>query len=618
LKKFTVLLIVLTLAAFGNVFAANDLTFQVDMSIQVLKGNFEPGTSTISVAGSFQGWAGDVDFLSDADGDTIYTLTVADIAGNAGDVIEFKYIMNGGWEGVDNRQFTLTGNPETLDVVFFNNEDVLLSTVNLTFRVNMTVQQAESNFDPAVDVVRTAGSHQGWNPGAAPDMDDSDGDMIYEETAVVDAQTTYYYKHIIGTDWGNNEGDPNREAVVGDVDVVLPVVWFDNDSVVTNIADGFIEFAVNMSVMTEVGIFDNVNDSLQVRGSFNGWGPGEPTRAMLNQDPLDPDGFFLNVDFTQVGVGDVQYYKFFVNKATTDLGWDDGYERPLTHGGGNRSIEFLGQSNQSAGLVYYDDVAPDQTIPSGTNLQVTFRVDMTNAADANMQAVPFEAGVDTVWWICEQPSFVMTQGWEDTNEMTVRELTDPDGDMVYEGTMTVSEPGFNAFEYRYGFYDVSEAAWTSEPEGFSNFAYRVRYAGQDAANSFPVNPWTMPVDTWTNSEIKPDQEDDPYTSYNNWLSIDGDVATPMTYALSQNYPNPFNPTTTISYEIPANEKVSLVVYDILGQKVKTLVNGVVKAGTHEVVWNGANEAGSRLSSGVYFYQLDAGSFSRTMKMIMLK
>ena len=366
--------------------------------------------------------------------------------------------------------------------------------------------------------------------------------------------------------------------------------------------------------MTEVGIFDNVNDSLQVRGSFNGWGPGTPTRALMNQDPLNPDAFFLNVDFTQVGIGDLQFYKFYVQKADTNDSWTDGYERPSSKGGGNRDVAFEGSNTQTTGLTYFDDIMPAYTIPGGTNLQVTFRVNMTKAADSNLQAVPFDPATDPVWWICEQPTFVRTQGWTDSDTMKVLQLTDPDGDMIYEGTMTVSEPGFNSFMYRYAFKDVSEGSWTSEPSGFSNFAYRQRYVGQDTDNHFPVNPWTMPVDTWTNAEIKPDQETDPFTS----TGIQDNQLTPLTYTLSQNYPNPFNPSTTISYEIPQSEKVSLVVYDILGQKVRTLVNKVVKSGVHEITWNGTNEAGNRMASGIYFYKLDAGSFSRTMKMVMLK
>ena len=88
---------------------------------------------------------------------------------------------------------------------------------------------------------------------------------------------------------------------------------------------------------------------------------------------------------------------------------------------------------------------------------------------------------------------------------------------------------------------------------------------------------------------------------------------PTDYSLDQNYPNPFNPTTTIKYSIPEKSNVILKIYDILGSKVETLINEEKPAGTYELNWNAAN-----LSSGVYLYRLQAGSFVETKKMILMK
>jgi hypothetical protein len=88
---------------------------------------------------------------------------------------------------------------------------------------------------------------------------------------------------------------------------------------------------------------------------------------------------------------------------------------------------------------------------------------------------------------------------------------------------------------------------------------------------------------------------------------------PTEFSLAQNYPNPFNPSTRIKYQVASNSRVSLVVYDILGNEIETLVNEVKPAGTYEVTWYAEN-----LPSGVYFYQLRAGSFVDTKKMILLK
>jgi hypothetical protein len=93
---------------------------------------------------------------------------------------------------------------------------------------------------------------------------------------------------------------------------------------------------------------------------------------------------------------------------------------------------------------------------------------------------------------------------------------------------------------------------------------------------------------------------------------------PNEFALAQNYPNPFNPSTTISFSLPAPGQVSLEVFNVLGQKVRTLVDGDMTAGVHTVEWDGKNSAGAGVSSGVYFYRIAADNFSDTKKMMMLK
>jgi GH18 family chitinase len=88
---------------------------------------------------------------------------------------------------------------------------------------------------------------------------------------------------------------------------------------------------------------------------------------------------------------------------------------------------------------------------------------------------------------------------------------------------------------------------------------------------------------------------------------------PKDYGLAQNYPNPFNPSTTIEFSLPRAETASLIVYDLLGNVVTTLVSGFATAGTHRVTWNAQTN-----SSGVYFYRLQAGSFSDVKRLVILK
>ncbi|SYZ72543.1 Peptidase S8 and S53 subtilisin kexin sedolisin (fragment) [Candidatus Zixiibacteriota bacterium] len=93
---------------------------------------------------------------------------------------------------------------------------------------------------------------------------------------------------------------------------------------------------------------------------------------------------------------------------------------------------------------------------------------------------------------------------------------------------------------------------------------------------------------------------------------------PMEFALYQNYPNPFNPGTSISFYLPEHSKINLTVYNILGEKVKTLADGEFEAGSHAVTWDGTNQAGAGVASGIYFYKMTAGDKSVTKKMSLLK
>ncbi|MEL6822778.1 MAG: FlgD immunoglobulin-like domain containing protein, partial [Calditrichota bacterium] len=90
------------------------------------------------------------------------------------------------------------------------------------------------------------------------------------------------------------------------------------------------------------------------------------------------------------------------------------------------------------------------------------------------------------------------------------------------------------------------------------------------------------------------------------------------FKLDANFPNPFNPSTTISYQLPKQSDVKLTIINTLGQVVRTLVDEAAPAGEYETVWNGLNNAGKQVSSGLYFYRLEAEGFNQTRKMMLLK
>jgi hypothetical protein len=99
---------------------------------------------------------------------------------------------------------------------------------------------------------------------------------------------------------------------------------------------------------------------------------------------------------------------------------------------------------------------------------------------------------------------------------------------------------------------------------------------------------------------------------------DSPAELPASFALSQNYPNPFNPSTTIEYSLAERSRVRLTVYNILGQRVNTLIDEERPAGTYTIEWNGTNAGGRPVASGVYFYRLSAGDFTEVRKMVLVK
>ncbi len=97
-----------------------------------------------------------------------------------------------------------------------------------------------------------------------------------------------------------------------------------------------------------------------------------------------------------------------------------------------------------------------------------------------------------------------------------------------------------------------------------------------------------------------------------------DAPLPKDFALEQNYPNPFNPVTEIIFAVPKTEKVSLVIYDMLGRKVKTLVDKQVQPGVYSVLWDGTDDSGVKVATGVYLYRLQAKNYHQARKMVLIK
>lgn len=179
----------------------------------------------------------------------------------------------------------------------------------------------------------------------------------------------------------------------------------------------------------------------------------------------------------------------------------------------------------------------------------------------------------------------------------------PEGDTTgYYGILQLRDESDNFMSQKYFAFD-SSVVQASAPLRIGYAAGRAHYEGKlDNINIY----------NYAYAQLTP--KDSTITA----IDEDANINIPGRYSLSQNYPNPFNPSTEIKFTIASHEKVSLVIYDLLGRKIITLVNDDIIPGEHKIVWNGNNDSGRGVASGIYLYKLTTDNYSKVRKMVFLK
>ena len=109
-----------------------------------------------------------------------------------------------------------------------------------------------------------------------------------------------------------------------------------------------------------------------------------------------------------------------------------------------------------------------------------------------------------------------------------------------------------------------------------------------------------------------------YLNYLTGISSESPKILPDNFVLEQNYPNPFNPATTIRFELPRSSHMELAIFNSGGKRIKTLCNCLKNAGSHSIQWDGTNESGVAVASGLYIYKLQSGGFVLSKKMLLLR
>jgi len=206
---------------------------------------------------------------------------------------------------------------------------------------------------------------------------------------------------------------------------------------------------------------------------------------------------------------------------------------------------------------------------------------------------------------------ITDQTYNDTLVFKWEASTDPEGDTItYKfsarwGLSVLDVPSVkNATETKIAYADIYASMDQSALSHWSDESEITGEWGISAcAGMYCVPPSNGPFTMTINEKV---------------LSLDGDRHLPTAFNLQQNYPNPFNPVTSINYQLASDAHVTLTVYDIMGQKICTVVNEDQSAGFRAVVWDGRDNYNNSVSSGVYFYRLHAGNYIQTRKMILMR
>jgi hypothetical protein len=166
--------------------------------------------------------------------------------------------------------------------------------------------------------------------------------------------------------------------------------------------------------------------------------------------------------------------------------------------------------------------------------------------------------------------------------------------------------------YLVGGFDANQYTASHAAHAQQGYPHGVRY-GKDGVSDADMENWT----DWNQVSW-----DSAFWLQGTILTVTGVESTsgqvPARYELRQNYPNPFNPSTVISFQLPVNSVVQLTIYNATSQLVRKLASGKFASGRHQVVWDGKDDRGQRVASGSYFYQLTAGDFQSTRRMILIK
>jgi hypothetical protein len=264
-------------------------------------------------------------------------------------------------------------------------------------------------------------------------------------------------------------------------------------------------------------------------------------------------------------------------------------------------------------------------------------VDCDNPVVAGSHTSPADSAVFWVFYeryvTSPSPHFILNFHWSEDGGATWSDITTPNdtssGNRVYPSLHVLKENGVSniTLAYRYEGTDPRQiryiykanaqtvpSVWDAPYTGVNDYA--PEYAPPQRAYTIRrtdnlVNSVVLYVDSLTNGL---------YFDASSFTAVEDEVEDKpiRRFSLDQNYPNPFNPTTKIEFVLSRSGQVRIDIFNILGEKVKTLMDQHLKAGRQLVEWDGKDESGEEVASGVYFYRLQTKDFTETKKMVLMK
>jgi len=500
--------------------AGNSLvTFSVDVTGQIQKGVFTPGTSHVFARGTFNNWSTGANY--DGSGASqltnnpaavglaanIYTGTLADTNDSNGSTLQYKYYIDTTslWENdVANRTFglpTTNGGHLALPTYYFDDQvptNLPPVTNSIAFQVDLTQQITLGNFTPGTDNVYARGSFNSWgsfpltnNPAAANTNLYTGvflGPTGVEGGQIDNPDAPEWYKYYIdrNSNWESppaqsTDGTGNRVYNMLDTNgaLVLPAVYFNDQAPVPPVTNN-VTFRVDMTVQIALGNFNpppNGSDYVEAKGAFNAWSDG--FYLTNNADAVGQESNVFSGVWTIVSNPNTsEPYKFYMNTASGGGIW----ESPASTGGGNRSFVLLSTNgNLVLPDVFFNDLHLGNVVP--TNTLVTFSVNMTGAVGTD--AVTFDPSVDQVyvngdwlnWW-----------GWGVFPPASYQLTNYPVGSSNYMIQLQIPAGNSLALTYKYSINGIDDEAGT----GVNHFRY-IRSAGN----------YVFPLDKFGNQYNEP-------------------------------------------------------------------------------------------------------------------